>query len=148
MVSFLIIAGILYWYFPKKKAPFNDVVPLIKNEPYNYRKVSLELLELAKAKHKKGHIKEAFALSAQSLRLYSSYKYKLKKEISNDELISFLKSHKKSWKNTKEILDKCSLTEFAKFSPKVSDFNLVIKHIELKSTSELEPSNLAYSFFQ
>jgi len=61
------------------------------------------------------------------LRLFLSYENRLNKEITNDEIINFLREHKKEYKEAKECFDLCSLVEFAKYKANKEDFDRIIE---------------------
>ena len=108
----------------KEVAKQNDI-----GKQFDYKKESLEMLKKAKQLFEKKEYKDAYMLAGQSLRLYLSYKNNLKKETTNDEIIEYLKKHKKPFKEAKECFDICSLVEFAKYQANKKDFNKIIKHI-------------------
>ncbi|NIA04299.1 MAG: hypothetical protein GWP09_03025, partial [Nitrospiraceae bacterium] len=84
-------------------------------KPFDYRSEALSLISKSKELFKQKEYKEAYALAAQGLRLYLRYKNNLKKELTNDEIIEYLKKHKLNYKDAKRCFDLCSLVEFAKY---------------------------------
>jgi hypothetical protein len=98
-----------------------------REKPFNYIRESKRLIEQAKQLYIRKHYKDAYGTAAQGLRLYLSYKHKLKKEITNDKLIKYLKDKKIPAKEIKECFDLCSLVEFAKYEANKKDFDRIIK---------------------
>ncbi|MBW2974354.1 hypothetical protein KY366_01430 [Candidatus Woesearchaeota archaeon] len=98
-------------------------------KPFDYKAESLAMLERSKRLFEKKEYKDAYGLAGQSLRLYLSYDNSLKKEITNDEIISHLKKHRKASRDAKECFDLCSLVEFAKYQANKDDFSKIIGYI-------------------
>lgn len=71
--------------------------------------------------------KDAYGTGGQALGLFLSYENQLNKEVTNDEIINFLREHKKEYKEAKECFDLCSLVEFAKYEANKNDFDEIIR---------------------
>ncbi|MEM4260141.1 MAG: hypothetical protein QXG00_02795 [Candidatus Woesearchaeota archaeon] len=138
IIPLLIVLTLLLVYYTykklyKKKNKKNQETIKIKEEPFDYRKEAKKLLEEAKTLFDKKEYKDSYGKAGQALRIYLSYENNLKKEITNDEIITWLKKNKKEnqkIKIIKECFDICSLVEFAKFEANKNDFNKIIKEIE------------------
>ena len=117
-------------YFAKKKTIFPEIKPKIAEKPFDYKKGARKLLEKSKILFTEGEYKDAYEKAGQALRLYLSYKYGLKKETTNDEIIKFLKEKKIDSKNIKECFNLCSLVEFAKYKESKKDFGKIIEIIK------------------
>lgn len=128
----LIIIAIIFLYKKYNLKTKKEEIPQKPKQvkPYNYKKDSKALLEKSKKLFKESKYKDAYSLSSQAIRLYLSHHHSLKKEITNDEIIKYLKSKNQNTKLLKETLDLCSLVEFAKYSPNKSDFNKITTFAE------------------
>ncbi len=125
IAAVLLTSYIIYnKYFKKTKAiPKSKII--VEEKPFDYVSVSKKLLEEAEKLFSLKKYKDAYGKSGQALRLYLSYKYGLKKELTNDEILKYLKKHKKSYKEIKKCFDLCSLVEFAKYEANNKDFNKI-----------------------
>lgn len=105
-----------------------DVVEKKKEKPFDYKSESIKLLEESKKLFGQKQYKDAYGTAGQALRLFLSYENKLNKEITNDEIINYLRYHKQGFKEAKECFDLCSLVEFAKYEANKKDFDKIINH--------------------
>ncbi|NOZ44845.1 MAG: hypothetical protein GXP45_07020, partial [bacterium] len=97
-------------------------------KPFDYRAKAILMLEHAKRLFEKKEYKDAYADAGQALRLFLSYDNNLNKEVTNDEIVSYLRKHKKPYKEAKECFDLCSLVEFAKYEANKRDFDKIIRY--------------------
>ena len=132
LILLLIIGAYIYYVKHKKKNNNTDNKIINKKvvKLFNYKQEASTTLEQAKIEFENEHFKEAYGLVGQSLRLFLSYKNKLNKEITNDEIINFLRIKKLDYKKTKECFDICSLVEFAKYKANKKDFDKIINFTE------------------
>lgn len=127
LVLLLVILGYLaYKRFSKKSKPKLEVKKKTEKS-FDYRSESIRLIEKSKRLFEQKRYKDAYGTAAQGLRLFLSYENKLNKEITNDEIINFLKNNKKEYKEAKECFDLCSLVEFAKYKANEKDFDRIIR---------------------
>lgn len=129
----LLIAGYYFYkkYYKKIKKEIKEVMPNIKVEkPFDYKNEARRLLNKAKDLFEKEEYKDAYEKAGQALRLYLSYEYGLKKEVTNDKIIRYMKDKNKDIKSIKECFDLCSLVEFAKYNPNKNDFDKIIKTVK------------------
>lgn len=129
----VILFGVIFYfaykrYFKKSKNDTEEILDVIVEEkPFDYRRESKKLIkEAIKLFDNKKH-KDAYEKAGQSLRLYLSYKYDMKKETTNDNIIEVLKKENKDVKNIKKCFDLCSLVEFAKYKSNKKDFGDIVK---------------------
>ncbi|MBW2989763.1 DUF4175 domain-containing protein [Candidatus Woesearchaeota archaeon] len=131
LAAALAAAGILYAYRHKKsKRKEAETEDDEAEEPFDYIAESRAMLEKAKELFRKKEYKESYGKAGQALRLYLSYKNKLKKELTNDDMISHLKKNKKPYKEVKGCFDLCSLVEFAKYKANKEDFGRIMEYAE------------------
>jgi HEPN domain-containing protein len=114
-------------YYKKTKKVEKEIKNTIIEKPFDYKSEAKKLLNKSKILFQEKRYKDAYEKAGQSLRLYLSYKYGLKKEITNDEIIRILKNKNKEIKPIKECFDLCSLVEFAKYDANKKDFEKIIK---------------------
>lgn len=132
IIPAIIILGLLGYFVYKKlhkKQIKGDVVVKNEEKPFDYKKESKKLLEESKNLFEIKKYKDAYGKAGQALRLYLSYENNLKKEITNDEIITHLKKHKKEHQKIKECFDLCSLVEFAKYEANKKDFDKIVNYI-------------------
>ncbi|MGC9309134.1 MAG: hypothetical protein ACP5D2_00370 [Candidatus Nanoarchaeia archaeon] len=130
IIIILLIASYFIYkkYYNKIKKEVSEIIPVIKKEkPFDYKNESRRLLNKAKDLFNKKKYKDAYEKAGQALRLYLSYKYGLKKEVTNDEIIRHLKDKNKDIISIKECFDLCSLVEFAKYRTNKKDFEKIVK---------------------
>jgi len=125
MMFSVILYILLKKYFRKTQEFKTDSLPYKK--PFNYKIEADKLLKEAEKLFKKKKYKDAYGKSGQALRLYLSYENGLKKEMTNDDIIKYLKQKNKSYKDIKKCFDLCSLVEFAKYKESKKDFDEILK---------------------
>ncbi len=132
-IPILLVCGLLYYlytkYFKKNKLE-EEIKKKEVEKPFDYKKEAKRLLNKSRQLFEKKKYKDAYGTAAQSLRLYLSYENGLQKELTNDDLIKYLKEHKKNYKEIKECFDFCSLVEFAKYQPNKKDFEKIVRIVE------------------
>lgn len=102
----------------------------IVTKPFDYKKEAKRLLLAAERLYKKGEHKMAYAKAGQSLRLYLSYEYGLKKEVTNEDILHFLEDKRFPYAEIKQCFDVCSLVEFAKYAGSDHDFKQVYSTVK------------------
>jgi hypothetical protein len=126
----LILLAVLLGYFIykkyTKKSVEEEIKPKIKEKPFDYISEAHKMLAESKKLFEQQKYKDAYGKVGQSLRLFLSYKYGLRKELTNSEVIKILKSKKEKYIDIKRCFDLCSLVEFAKYKPNKKDFNNII----------------------
>ena len=110
----------------KKPVVANKQMPII-SKPFDYRSEANRLLNDAKRDFEHGLFKDAYGKAGQSFWLFLSYFHDVKEEMTNDEMIRYLKNLNKPSDHIKQCLDLCSLVEFAKYSANESDFSKIIQ---------------------
>jgi len=131
IILIILAAGIIGFLFYKKLFNKKRVNTSKKNEikekPFDYKTEALTMLDHAEILFNKEEFKDAYMFAGQALRLFLSYKNNLKKEVTNDEIIKYLKEHKQSYKDAKDCFDLCSLVEFAKYKANEKDFRKILE---------------------
>jgi|TARA_Y100000310_G_scaffold244826_1_gene249729 hypothetical protein len=125
---FLLIlsCGLGYFLYNKYyRKQIEDETGNNKAKNFNYTKESKKILERSRKLFLEKEYKNAYTLVAQSLRLFLSYKNNLKKEITNDEVLQFLRDEKKDYKEIKKCFDISSLVGFAKYKANKKDFDTI-----------------------
>lgn len=131
VIIIIILLGIgvyiAYTKFIQKKKTKEETTSIIKKpkKTYNYLLESKKLLEESKKEFTEKKYKDAYSKANQALRIFLSYENKLNKKTTNDEIISFLKKEKKTYKEVKDCFDLCSLVEFAKYTANKKDFDTI-----------------------
>jgi len=129
LITLFIIGYFFYKRYNKKNVLEKITIKKVKTV-LDYRDESIKLLNKAKKLFKEDKYKDAYGVAGQALRMFLSYKNNLNKEISNDEIINYLKKNNIKYKLIKECFDICSLVEFAKYKANKKDFNKIIESIE------------------
>jgi hypothetical protein len=122
-----IISIIFYKKTLKRSRESKNLIDLKKEKSFDYISEANKLLEEAKQLFDNRDYKDAYGKAAQSLRLFLSYYYGLKKEMTNDEIIRYLKNKNISYEKIKECFDLCSLVEFAKYTANEKDFDTIVQ---------------------
>jgi hypothetical protein len=128
----LVLAYLIYKKYSGKKNQKTVVEEKVslKEENFDFRKEAEKLVEKAVSFYEEKQFKDAYGTAAQALRLYLSYKYDLKKEVTNSELINYLKNKGIEYDKFDRYLQLASLVEFAKHTPDDSDFEETVKIIK------------------
>ncbi len=126
VIGFLVILIIFlyYRYFIKQHQDSNSPAQPLK-KPFDYKKEARKLLLAAEQLYKEKKYKDAYGKAGQALRLYLSYEHGLKREVTNDEVIRFLKNKQYPYQQIKHCFDLCSLVEFAKYQANNTDFDQI-----------------------
>ncbi len=128
LITTLFVTNKLY---KKYKLKPEMVQPQAKPEkPYNYKKAAKQLLIKSKKLFEQKEYKDAYEKSSQAIRLFLNHKHNLKKETTNDEILQHLKEKNENNSKLKNILDLCSLVEFAKYKPNKKDFDNITNFAE------------------
>ncbi len=99
-------------------------------KPFDYKQEAKRLLLTAERLYKQGEYKQAYSKAGQSLRLYLSYEYGLKKEVTNQDILRFLKDKQFPYTEVKQCFDVCTLVEFAKYVGSDHDFKQVYSTVK------------------
>ncbi len=113
----------------EQKTLVGENIPL-REVNFDFREEAGKRVEKAISLYEVKQFKDAYGTAAQALRLYLSYKYGLKKEITNSELINYLKSKGVEYEKFDRCLQLSSLVEFAKHNPDDAEFEEMIKTIK------------------
>jgi hypothetical protein len=129
MIITFIFSIILYILLKKYMRETKEFEPdsISYKKSFNYKIEADKLLKEAERLFKKKKYKDAYGKAGQALRLYLSYENGLKKEMTNDDVIKYLKHKNKSYKDIKKCFDLCSLVEFAKYKENKKDFDEILK---------------------
>ncbi len=132
IATIVLILSFLIYKKLNKKQPTNTTKQKLKPivRKINYKLESKKLIEKAKKLFEEKKYKDAYGTAGQALRLFLSYENNLNKEITNDEIIKYLKQKQKEHKQIKECFDLCSLVEFAKYETNKKDFDKIISKTE------------------
>ncbi|MBS3749537.1 MAG: hypothetical protein KGY67_07555 [Candidatus Thermoplasmatota archaeon] len=124
-VFVLVIVLFIYLKYGKNKDEESVDSKKIMKKPFDYKKEAKRLLIAAERLYKQGDHKMAYAKAGQSLRLYLSYEYGLKKEVTNEDILHFLKDKRFPYDEITQCFEMCSLVEFAKYTGSDHDFKQV-----------------------
>ena len=125
VILIIVFVGIYLYYRYFKQNNKIDSFQRQVTKPFNYKKEAARLLSEAERLYQLGKYKEAYGKAGQSLRLYLSYKHGLRKEITNSDILNFLKNKQHPYQEIKHCFCICSLVEFAKFKTNESDFKRI-----------------------
>lgn len=120
----------------KEQKSFVEEKIQLQKENFNFRDAAGKLLEKAVSLYEEKQFKDAYGTAGQALRLYLSYNYGLNKEVTNSELINYLKNKGVEYGKFEKCLQLSSLVEFAKHMPEDGEFGEMIETI--RNTIETE----------
>lgn len=127
LLVFITITGYLIYKINLKKPDNTDEAkPVLKEQPFDYTSAAEKMIAEAVECFENGEYKESYGKAGQSLRLFISYENKLNKELTNDEVIDYLKEHGMKYEQVEECFELCSLVEFAKYKASRDDFDMII----------------------
>ena len=132
LLLFLPLIAVIYLLYKRlnKKKEIEEVIieEKIEEKPFDYKAESMKLIKKAKELFEQEKYKDSYGTAGQALRMFLSYKNKLNKEMTNDEIIEYLRKHKKPYEKAKHCFDLCSLVEFAKYKTNKKDFEKIIRY--------------------
>jgi hypothetical protein len=129
----LVLGYLVYKNYSGKKEQktlVGENIPPLLEANFDFREEAGKCVEKAISLYKVKQFKDAYGTAAQALRLYLSYNYGLKKEVTNSELINYLKSKGVESEKFDRYLQLSSLVEFAKHMPDDDEFEDMIKTIK------------------
>ncbi len=126
----IVLAGLLTWFlmkklFPKKAQEKKE--EKVEEKPFDYKEESQKMLEKAKRLYEEKEYKDAYSNVSQAMRLYLSHKNGITMEMTNDEMVKFLKQKHRTNGKVKECFDLCSMVEFAKYEANDDDFGKIVE---------------------
>jgi len=122
-----LVAYLIYRkYYTRKPGPGKEDENVIVEEPVDPASMARKLIEEAKEEYKQGRYKDAYGKAGYALRIYLRYKNGIVGELTNDELIRYLKKTGNNVGKVKECFDLCSLVEFAKYEANDDDFEKIV----------------------
>jgi hypothetical protein len=127
LISLFLCIFFFYRRFSKKKQGVSILPEPVIKKPFDYRLEAQRLLTEAKKDFEAGYYKDAYGKAGQSLRLFLSHHHQLYRELTNDEIIIYLKQIHHPHDHIKQCLDLCSLVEFAKYQANELDFLKIIQ---------------------
>jgi hypothetical protein len=131
-----ILAFVIWFVYIKY---FKKIKNFIQNPPFetkfdtsiDYKKETKKMIKEAKKLFDTEKEKDAYERLSQAIRFYFSYKFDIKKEITNTELLKKLRKEKaKNYLEIQRCLNICSMVEFARHRPNKEDFNKIMRIIE------------------
>ena len=123
-VVILIAAWVLYRRFRRQGTPVTNLVPAaMPREPFDHRKAARDLLRKAEIAYGKQQYADACGLAGQALRLFISGENGVRHEMTNTELVAFLRSIPADSRTVQGILDRCTDVEFARGSLGTDEFS-------------------------
>ncbi|MCK5216174.1 MAG: hypothetical protein KAJ93_00195 [Methanosarcinales archaeon] len=127
LLVFITITGYLIYKINLKKPDNTDEAKsALKEQPFDYTSAAEKMIAKAVECFENGEYKESYGKAGQALRLFISYENKLNKELTNDEVIDYLKEHGMKYEQVEECFELCSLVEFAKYKASRDDFDMII----------------------
>ena len=127
LLMILILAVLLvyrkYYYHPKKNEPEHG-----EEKEIDYVMISQRIIKLARSLFKENRKKEAYCKVSEAIRFYYSHKLNLKKELTNTDLIRYLRQKKMPVNNVQKCMNICMLVEFAKYRPNKGDFSKIVDY--------------------
>jgi hypothetical protein len=121
----LLIGLFLYLRYKRRHPISTSLEQENRKEPFDHKAMAKRLLLEAEKLYRQGQYKEAYAKAGQSLRLYLSYEHGICRELTNAEVIRFLKKKQYPYSEIKQCFDLCSLVEFAKYTANEKDFHCI-----------------------
>jgi hypothetical protein len=125
LIGIILLFLYIYLRYQRKKASAEPLSQTLVKKPFDYKGEARRLLLEAEDLYKQKLYKAAYGKAGQALRLYLSYEYGLKRELTNDEVVRFLKTKQYPYSEIKQCFDLCSLVEFAKYTANDTDFSAI-----------------------
>jgi hypothetical protein len=125
------VAWLVYrrYFRMKKVGGENPVGSGLDRQPFDHRHEAKRILERAGIAFSEQRYTEAYGYAGQALRLFLSYEHGARTEMTNRELLNFLRAQGKEAAGVPELLTLCSDVEFAKGGPDVAGFSEMIGKI-------------------
>jgi len=129
-VVILIAAWVLYRRFRRPGAPaLNPLFTAPPREPFDHRKAARDLLAKAEIAYGKQQYTDACGLAGQALRLFLSGENGVRHEMTNTELLAFLRSIPADSRTVRDLLDRCADVEFARGTLGPEEFPEIVASI-------------------
>jgi len=124
-IGVLLFLLYLYLRYKKRHQSVGTTAVNVPEIPFDHKAEAKRLLLEAEQLYQQKRYKDAYGKAGQSLRLYLSYEHGIRKELTNDEVIRFLRTKKHPYAEIKQCFDVCSLVEFAKYTANDDDFSSI-----------------------
>ena len=131
LIPAVAIGWVLFRKYFWKTGDVVEEVKEIVEEVMDYAAEARKMLKEAEEFFTGGREKDAYERVSQAIRFYFSHHLGLKREITNTELLNYLKRKGLSChEKIKTCLNLCSLVEFAKYRPNRKDFGKIMSIAE------------------
>jgi hypothetical protein len=97
------------------------------DEPIDYRSIAESMLKEAQGLFDSGKEKDSYAKVSEAVRFYHMHAHSLNKELTNTDLVKYLKRNNLGYAKVQKCLSLCTLVEFAKYKPNRQDFATIMK---------------------
>lgn len=125
LIGIILLFLYIYLRYQRKKTSAEPLSQTLVKKPFDYKGEARRLLLEAEDLYKQKLYKDAYGKAGQALRLYLSYEHGLKRELTNDEVVRFLKTKQHPYSEIKQCFDLCNLVEFAKYTANDTDFSTI-----------------------
>ncbi len=126
-ISLVVIGYFLYKKLRKSKTvSAKPVIPNNMSEKFDYVLASNNLIQEAEDDFQEKRYKDAYGKVSKSIRLFLSYDLNLNREITNEDILSYLANAKYPVDDIEHCFRLSSLVEFAKHHPDKKEFDEII----------------------
>jgi len=134
VVTIAVVAGIgwlVYRRYSRRKtrSEENPAESVAHRQPFDHRQAAQQILALAETAFREQNYPAAYGYAGQALRLFLSYEHGARYEMTNGELLAYLRVQGKEIDGIPERLARCSEVEFAKGGPDEAEFSAMIGKI-------------------
>ncbi|AFS80788.1 hypothetical protein NKOR_04500 [Candidatus Nitrosopumilus koreensis AR1] len=125
-IPIVVVAYVLYKKLKTTKKILPKPIVKITSTKFDHVLESTNLIKEARNNFKEKQFKDAYSKVSRALRIFLSYELNLNKEITHEELLSYLDNTKIPMDEIKNCFKLSSLVEFAKHQENEDEFNHMI----------------------
>jgi len=128
-VILMIFGGYVYLRYKRRGLPAPEAQSSNSQSDFNYRKDAERLLNDAEQASDQHRYSDAYGQAGRALRIFLSYEFGNKSEVTTQEIVSLLRTSDRDMRNIDTILQRCDEVVFARQEPDSADFSSIIRQI-------------------
>ncbi|MFA4825598.1 MAG: hypothetical protein WC593_10635 [Methanoregula sp.] len=129
IVILTIFGGYVYWRYKRRVLPAPDARAGLPTLYFDHRKEAEQLLNDAERASNQHRYSDAYSQAGRALRVFLSYEYGNKDEVTTTEIVSLLRTSGRDVRNIEGMLWLCDEVVFATREPDAAEFLSMIQQI-------------------
>ncbi len=128
-VILMIFGGYVYWRYKRRGLPAPEAQSSNSQSDFNHLKDAERLLNDAELASEQHRYSDAYGQAGRALRIFLSYEFGNKSEVTTQEIVSLLRTSDRDMRNIDTILQRCDEVVFARQEPDSAEFSSIIRQV-------------------